>query len=126
MPKTNDQTGASYAGFSGVVEHGAPLDDGRVLSELDPELHLDGTLIEGEHPDHADAEERTVTQSDAPLEPQRTDQPKGDEPEPDDHSGDERPESEETAPTVYPETGDAAKRNLGRPAKSVPAKSTRK
>lgn len=52
MPKTNDQTGATAAGFSGIVEHGAPIDNGTKFSELDPELNLDGTLIEGEHPDH--------------------------------------------------------------------------
>lgn len=53
MPKTNDGGGATYAGFTGVVEHA----DGR-LSELDPERNLDGTLVEGEHPDHAEGEER--------------------------------------------------------------------
>jgi hypothetical protein len=58
MPKTNDQTGATYAGNEGVVEHGAPIEGGRILSELDPERNLDGTLIEGDHPDHADGEER--------------------------------------------------------------------
>lgn len=57
MPKTNDG-GATAAGFSGVVEHGAPLPDGRMKSELDPELNLDGTLIEGDHPDHAKSQER--------------------------------------------------------------------
>lgn len=123
MPKTNDATGASYAGFTGVVEHGAPLQDGRTLSELDPERNLDGTLIEGEHPGRAKGEAREVSQSDAPLEPQPVDQPAGDQPEPDDHTGDERPADPGTEPTVYPETGDAAKRNLGRPAKSTTAKS---
>lgn len=58
MPKTNDATGATYAGNEGIVEHGAPIEGGRVLSELDPERNLDGTLIEGDHPDHADGEER--------------------------------------------------------------------
>lgn len=52
MPKTNDNTGATAAGMTGIVEHGAPLNDGRRLSELDPELNLDGTFIDGEHPDH--------------------------------------------------------------------------
>lgn len=51
MPKTNDNTGATAEGLTGIVEHGAPINDGRVLSELDPEVNLDGTLIEGEHPD---------------------------------------------------------------------------
>src|SRR3954469_15254564 len=58
MPKTNDQTGATYVGNEGVVQHGAPIEGGRVLSELDPERNLDGTLIEGDHPDHEDGEER--------------------------------------------------------------------
>lgn len=57
MPKAN-YGGATAAGMTGIVEHGAPLADGRTLSELDPELNLDGTLIEGEHPDHPKAEER--------------------------------------------------------------------
>ena len=57
MPKAN-HGGATAAGMTGIVEHGAPLADGRTLSELDPELNLDGTLIEGEHPDHPKAEER--------------------------------------------------------------------
>jgi hypothetical protein len=59
MAKTNDG-GATAAGMSGIVEHGAPLPDGRVFSELDPELNLDGTLIKGEHPDHAKAQKRNV------------------------------------------------------------------
>jgi len=71
MPKTNDG-GATYAGTTGVVEHGAPLPDGRTLSELDPERNLDGTLIEGEHPDHADGEEREVV---VPTDPQPIDEP---------------------------------------------------
>src|SRR3954468_10389689 len=58
MPKTNDATGATYAGNEGVVQHGAPIEGGRIFSELDPERNLDGTLIEGEHPDHEDGEER--------------------------------------------------------------------
>lgn len=58
MPKTNDQTGATAAGFSGIVEHAAPIDNGTKLSELDPELNLDGTLIDGEHPDHPAGESR--------------------------------------------------------------------
>ena len=44
MPKTN-QGGATYVGATGVVEHGAPLADGRLLSELDPERNLDGSLM---------------------------------------------------------------------------------
>lgn len=56
MPKTNDNTGATAAGMSGIVEHGAPLNDGRTLSELDPEVNLDGTLIDGEHPDKDEAD----------------------------------------------------------------------
>jgi hypothetical protein len=111
MPKTNDQTGASYAGFSGVVEHGAPLDDGRVLSELDPERNLDGTLIEGDHPDHADGEERTVTQSDAPLEPQPIEAQPVDEPK------EEQPEGDDS--DVQQPQADPAKHNLGRPAKAA-------
>jgi len=58
MPKTNDATGATYAGNEGVVQHGAPIEGGRIYSELDPERNLDGTLIDGDHPDHADGEER--------------------------------------------------------------------
>jgi hypothetical protein len=71
MPKTN-QGGATYAGTKGVVQHGAPLADGRVLSELDPERNLDGTLIDGEHPDREDGEEREVV---APTAPQPLEQP---------------------------------------------------
>lgn len=58
MPKTNDNTGATYAGNEGVVQHGAPIEGGRILSELDPEKNLDGTLIDGEHPDREEGEER--------------------------------------------------------------------
>lgn len=54
MPKTNNVTGATYAGHEGIVEHAAPLDDGRTLSELNPEKTFDGELIEGEHPDYDD------------------------------------------------------------------------
>lgn len=80
MPKTN-HGGATAAGMTGVVEHGAPLADGRTKSELDPERNLDGTLIEGEHPDHADGEERETTN--IPVtdpEPQPVDTPTEDEP----------------------------------------------
>lgn len=45
MPKTNDETGASYEGHEGVVSHA----DGR-LSEVNPERNLDGSLIDGDHP----------------------------------------------------------------------------
>jgi hypothetical protein len=77
MPKTN-QGGATAAGMQGVVEHGAPLADGRTLSELDPERNLDGTLIEGEHPDHADGEKReTAPLSATDPEPQPIDEPAG-------------------------------------------------
>lgn len=66
MPKTNDNGGATAAGMTGIVEHGAPINDGRKFSELDPELNLDGTLVEGDHPDHPAGEEReTVSVSDA-------------------------------------------------------------
>lgn len=51
MPKINSSTGATAEGMTGIVEHGAPLNDGRTLSELDPERNLDGTLVPGEHPD---------------------------------------------------------------------------
>jgi len=63
MPKTNNTIGATYAGFDGVVEHAAPLADGRTLSELNPEKTLDGELIEGEHPDfdEKDAPEETAS-----------------------------------------------------------------
>ena len=58
MPKTNDATGATYAGYTGIVEHAGGAASTRQpagLSELDPEKKLDGTLHEGEHPDHPDA-----------------------------------------------------------------------
>lgn len=71
MPKTNDG-GSTAAGSTGIVEHGAPLPDGRLLSELDPERNLDGTLIEGEHPDHEDGEEREAI---APTDPRPIDEP---------------------------------------------------
>lgn len=76
MPKTNDNSGATAAGMTGIVEHGAPINDGRVLSELDPERNLDGTLIEGEHPDHADGEKReAVTTTDPrPIESNEDDE----------------------------------------------------
>ena len=74
MPKTNDNTGATYAGNQGIVEHGAPIEGGRVLSELDPELNLDGTLIEGEHPDHPKGEQREHVSPSDP-EPQPVDAP---------------------------------------------------
>src|SRR3982750_3861247 len=80
MPKAN-HGGATAAGMEGIVEHGAPLADGRVLSELDPERNLDGTLIEGEHPDHEDGEERETTpvSDPRPLEPVYADEDKADE-----------------------------------------------
>jgi hypothetical protein len=58
MPKTNDGGGATYAGYTGVVEHAGGIASTRPggLSELDPEKNLDGTLIEGDHPDHPDAD----------------------------------------------------------------------
>ena len=61
MPKTNNQTGATHAGAEGIVEHGAPLADGRTLSEVNPERALDGTLIPGEHPDAPENADRTDT-----------------------------------------------------------------
>jgi hypothetical protein len=88
VPKTNDNTGATAAGMTGIVEHGAPLNDGRVLSELDPERNLDGTLIEGEHPDHPNGEEREVPATSDPRPIERPD----DEPAADDTDGDETPE----------------------------------
>lgn len=53
MPKTNDATGATYAGYEGVVEHAGGFGSTRPggLSEVHPEKNLDGTLIDGEHPD---------------------------------------------------------------------------
>lgn len=56
MPKTNDAAGATYAGHTGIVEHAGGYSSTRPggLSELDPEKNLDGTLIEGDHPDHPD------------------------------------------------------------------------
>jgi hypothetical protein len=60
MPKAN-HGGATAAGMEGIVEHGAPLADGRVLSELDPERNLDGSLIEGEHPDREEVDEPRET-----------------------------------------------------------------
>jgi len=74
MPKTNDNTGATYAGNQGVVEHGAPIEGGRIFSELDPELNLDGTLIEGDHPDHPKGEERDYV-APSEVEPQPVDSP---------------------------------------------------
>lgn len=91
MPKTNDQTGATYAGMTGVVEHGAPLSDGRTLSELDPERELYGELIEGEHPNHPDGEKRDVTQADAPADIEPI-QPRED-------TSDEAPVEEKEAPS---------------------------
>lgn len=60
MPKTNDATGATYAGYRGVVEHAGGAGSTRPggMSEVNPELNLDGSLIEGDHPDmEADAEQ---------------------------------------------------------------------
>lgn len=56
MPKTNDGGGATYAGYTGVVEHAGGAGSTRPggLSELDPEKNLDGTLTDGDHPDHPD------------------------------------------------------------------------
>lgn len=91
MPKTN-QGGATAAGFSGIVEHGAPLADGRTLSELDPERNLDGTLIEGEHPDHPKGEQRETFP--VATEPQPIEHP---DEETDDGAGEpaEKPATEE-------------------------------
>lgn len=87
MPKTNDQTGATYAGNEGVVEHGAPIEGGRILSELDPERNLDGTLIEGEHPDREEPEKRDFAYTtdprpiDAPAPEESNEVPEGENPD---------------------------------------------
>ena len=60
MPKTNDATGATYAGYRGVVEHAGGAGSTRPggMSEVSPERNLDGSLIEGDHPDiEADADQ---------------------------------------------------------------------
>lgn len=54
MPKTNDQSGATYAGTEGIVEHGATLNNGSKFSQVDPERDLAGNAIPGEHPDRED------------------------------------------------------------------------
>lgn len=57
MPKTSHGGGATAAGMEGVV-----VDARDRRWELDPERNLDGTLVEGEHPDHenGDDSERDV------------------------------------------------------------------
>lgn len=54
MPKTNDQTGATYAGSDDVVSHA----DGR-LSQLNPEKNLDGEYIEGTRDEAKESEENS-------------------------------------------------------------------
>lgn len=92
MPKTNDATGATYAGNEGIVQHGAPIEGGRIFSELDPERNLDGTLIEGDHPDHADGEERDYVATSDPR-------PLADEPRDDRGDDEEQDTGERSAPT---------------------------
>src|SRR3954470_18563583 len=77
MPKTNDNTGATAAGFTGIVEHAAPLADGRKFSELDPERNLDGSLIAGEHADEQvhEQEQHSPGEAPAPLEEQEQHSP---------------------------------------------------
>lgn len=84
MPKTNDQTGATYAGNEGVVEHGAPIEGGRILSEIDPERNLDGSLIEGDHPDHQEPEVREFV---SPTDPRPITPPRGQEADEDEPDG---------------------------------------
>jgi hypothetical protein len=61
MPKTNDATGATYAGYEGVVEHaggrGASSRPGG-LSQLDPSREVDGKLTEGFESDERDISDR--------------------------------------------------------------------
>ncbi len=49
MPKTNDPGGATYFGYEGVVEHAGGRGSTRPggLSELDPNLNVDGTVVDG-------------------------------------------------------------------------------
>jgi hypothetical protein len=109
MPKTNDNTGATAAGFSGIVEHAAPINDGRKLSELDPELNLDGTLIKGEHPDHPAGEEREYVPAPGAPEPiERDDEADDETGQPVDESVGERNDkqgvsAEHGVPAVRPE-----------------------
>lgn len=57
MPKTNDATGATYAGHEGIVEHAGGAGSTRPggLSQVDPSRELDGSVVEG-----FDSEERQL------------------------------------------------------------------
>lgn len=64
MPKTNDNTGATYAGYEGVVEHAGGPGSTRPggLSELDPSRNLDGSVV-----DNFESDERELDDRDGPL-----------------------------------------------------------
>lgn len=49
MPKTNDNSGATYAGYEGIVEHAGGAGSTRPggLSQVHPSLELDGSVVEG-------------------------------------------------------------------------------
>lgn len=88
MPKTNDATGATYAGYEGVVEHAGGAGSTRPggLSELNPTKDLDGEDIEGlevesEEGDGTDATEVTQAEG-APLTAESAEGNKADEREP--------------------------------------------
>lgn len=60
MPKTNDATGATYAGFEGVVEHAGGFGSTRPggLSQLDPNREVDGSVVEGFESEEREIEDR--------------------------------------------------------------------
>lgn len=60
MPKTNDATGATYAGYEGVVEHAGGFGSTRPggLSQLDPSREVDGSVTEGFESEEREIEDR--------------------------------------------------------------------
>lgn len=60
MPKTNDATGATYAGYEGVVEHAGGFGSTRPggLSQLDPNREVDGSVVEGFESEEREIEDR--------------------------------------------------------------------
>lgn len=101
MPKTNDASGATYAGYEGVVEHAGGAGSTRPggLSELNPLKNLDGddneglevegddVGVEAQHAEGTDstdesnegnkADEREPSDSSAPATPRKVAQARG-------------------------------------------------
>lgn len=71
MPKTNDNTGATYAGQEGIVEHA----DGS-LSELDPSRNVDGSPVDGFQSDEDETPDEEPEQPQPERSKQRTNAPK--------------------------------------------------